>query len=976
MFKELPTESKFPKLEDKITEFWKKNKIFEKSVEQRSKDDLYVFYDGPPFISGLPHYGHLTASIAKDLIPRYWTMKGKRVERVWGWDAHGLTVENKVQKKLKIKNRRDIESYGLEKFTEACYEYTSETSAEWPWYIDKIGRWVDMDNAYKTIDQSYMESVMWAFKQLYDKGLIYEGVRTSLYCTTCGTPVSNFEVAMDNTYKDVEDPAVTVAFEINDVSDVSTDAKMAEKFKGAFILAWTTTPWTLPSNRALVVADKEDYVLAQNPQNNKKYIVAKNLQEKVFGEDANYHILAEFKGSELVGIKYTPLYEFFKSIDKEFKVYSYEGMANVNDGTGIVHSAPGFGEVDTAMGTHFDLTIMQTIDDEGKFIVGNNGENPFEGFYYKKADKYIRQDLQERGLLFKDETIVHRFPYHDRCDTLLIQRAQDSWFVDVNTLRKDLIKNNENINWIPEKLKYNRFKKGIEQAPDWCISRSRFWATPMPVWQNEDGDRIVVGSIAELEKLSGQKVKDLHRPYIDEITIEKDGKTYKRIPEVLDSWFEAGSMPYASIHYPYENKAKFDAYYPGDYIVEYIAQTRAWFYVMHVLTTALFGSNSYENAIGYGVLAGNDGRKMSKTYQNYTDPKDVLNTIGGDALRLYFMNSPLMHGENMNLEDAGMKTKAKRVLNPLLNSARFFVTYANLNNFSSDDYVVSKNILDKWIMSKLQVTISTFTTEIEKYTLPPAIEAIETFVDDLSRWYIRRSRDRLSAGDKEALSTLYYVLVQFSKLSAPVIPFLSENVFLSVSSDAQLFEKVFGRAPQESVHLEFVPEYVEEFDNSDSAAYKNMDLVQDMASAGNALRVEAKTSVRQPLATLKIKSETKFSEELGEILLDELNIKNFEFVDSVVSAEGWVIHNSKEFDLALDTNLTQELKVEGAARDFIRKVQSLRKKQGLVVSDNIKVTYESTDLYSAAAKNFEDHIKSKVQATELVSGDAFSVEVV
>ncbi|MFZ5424845.1 MAG: isoleucine--tRNA ligase [Patescibacteria group bacterium] len=953
MFNELDQGKKIPELEEATLKFWKDKKIFDKSVNQRSAEDLYVFYDGPPFISGLPHPGHLLASVAKDLIPRYWTMKGKRVERVWGWDAHGLTVESKVQKELGIKNRRDIESYGLEKFTTACYKYTSETSAEWPWYIDKIGRWVDMENAYKTIDAPYMESVMWAFKQLYDKGLIYEGVRTSLYCTTCGTPVSNFEVAMDNTYKDVEDPAVTVKFK------VTSDGE----FKNSNILAWTTTPWTLPSNRALVVASDETYIQAKIE--NEIYIVAQNLAKSVF-ENQAYSTESTFLGKELIGLAYEPLYTFFAFTNKEFKVYSYEGMANVIEGTGIVHSAPGFGEVDTEMGMENDLTVMLTIDNEGKFIKGNNGINPFEGMFYIKANKYIREDLKERNLLFKDSTIVHRFPYHDRCNTNLIQRAQNSWFINVADLKEDLIKNNQDINWVPAHLKHNRFEKGIEQAPDWCISRSRFWATPMPVWEAEDGSRLVVGSIKELEELSGQRVKDLHRPFIDEITIEKDGKVYKRLPEVLDSWFEAGSMPYASIHYPFENKDKFESHYPGDYIVEYIAQTRAWFYVMHVLSTALFESNSFKNVIGTGVMAGNDGRKMSKTYGNYTDPKEILNTIGGDALRLFLMNSPLMLGDNANFDDQEIKTKSRRVLNPLLNSANFLITYANANNWLPSTLVKSTNLLDKWVVVRLHEVIKDVSTYIEDYNIPPAVEAAEQFVDDLSRWYVRRSRDRISSGDEEALSTLYYVLREYSKAVAPIVPFIAEaiyqNVVVSVDGDAA-----------ESVHLELYPNYDVELINSSESLLKEMEIIRDIASLGNALRVESSISVRQPLNAIQVVTDYDVDKHFFDILKDELNVKNIEVVDSLRKEDGWISQESKGITVSLDTNITEELRIEGLARAMVRTFQELRKKNDLVVSDVIEATYEDKEDNEKVVKMYGDEIRSKILAESLKPGNEYSV---
>ncbi len=941
----IPENNSIPELEDKVQNFWQENKIFEKSVDKNPKSDLYVFYDGPPFISGLPHYGHLLGSIAKDLIPRYWTMKGKRVERVWGWDAHGLTVENKVQKKLGIKKRRDIEKYGLKEFTEACYDYTSEVSSEWNWYINKIGRWVDMENAYRTTDRSYMESVMWTFKQLYDKGLIYEGIRTSLFCTTCGTPVSNFEVAMDNSYKDVEDPAVTVKFKVT----------TSGEFKDVYILAWTTTPWTLPSNRALVVDKNADYVVVESA--GQHFICAELRLQTVF-EGADFRVIKKFKGADLVGLDYEPLYTFFASKDGEFKVYDYAGMANTEEGTGIVHSAPGFGEIDSEMGAHYGLTIMQTVDDEGKFTSGNNGQNPFEDKFYAAANPLITADLTSRNLIFKNETILHRFPFHDRCDTLLIQKAQNSWFINIQKLKQPLLELNENINWTPEYLKNGRFKLGVEQAPDWCISRNRYWATPMPVWESDDGDRIVVSSIKELEELSGQEVRDLHRPYIDEIIIKKNGKTFKRRPEVLDSWMEAGSMPWSQIHYPFENQQKFEDNFPGDYIVEYIAQVRAWFYVMHVLSTALFNKNSFKNVISTGVMAGNDGRKMSKTYGNYTDPKFVLENYGGDATRLYLMSSPLMVGDNANFDDNELKTKLRNILNPLWNSVKFFLTYAQSNNWAPLAYTDSENILDKWIVARLHQVIKTFTENIESYDVPAAVRPMEEFVDDLSRWYVRRSRDRISSGDTAALSTLYYVLVEFAKASAPAIPFMAETIYQHLVKDTD------PKLP-ESVHLCEYPAFDNSVINAGEGLIKDMKAVRDIVSLGLALRTENKLSVRQPLAGIEVFGFEKLASDLETLVLDELNVKSITYSD--------LSGTDASVSAVLDTNITEDLKYEGLAREMMRKLQDLRKEAGLKVGDLIEAEFPLQEIPDEVIEKFGNDIKKKVQAKKLTATDRFFV---
>src|SRR3989344_6382024 len=930
----LPQSDSFPELEAKALAFWKENKIFEKSVENAPKDNLYVFYDGPPFISGLPHYGHLLGSIAKDVIPRYWTMKGKRVERVWGWDAHGLTVENKVQKKLGIKNRRDIEKFGLGKFIQECYTYTSEVSAEWEWYVDRVGRWVDFKNAYKTIDQDYMESEIWAFKQLYDKGLIYEGIRTSLFCTTCGTPVSNFEVAMDNTYKDMEDPSVTVKFPVTSKGE----------FEGASVLAWTTTPWTVPSNRGLTLDGNKNYILVE--LEGEKFILAKERLESVF-EGKKYKKINEFKGSKLVGLEYKPPYKFFASGKADFKVYSYEQMVNMEEGTGIVHSAPGFGDVDTAMGKHYNLTLMLSIDDEGKFIPGNNGKNPFEGLYYAKANDLIINDLLDRNLLFSNLRIVHRFPYHDRCETPLIQKAQNSWFINVAKLKKDMIILNENINWIPSHLKHGRFVQGIEQAPDWCISRNRFWGTPMPIWESEDGakDRIVISSIKELEDLSGQKITDLHRPYIDNVEIKKDGKVYKRRLEVLDSWVGAGSMPYAQIHYPFENTEEFEKNFPGDYIVEYIGQVRAWFYVTHVLSTALFGKNAFKNVISTGVMSGNDGRKMSKTYGNYTDPREVLETVGGDALRLYLMSSPLMVGENSNFDLVELRNKSKSVLNPLWNSVKFFEIYANLYNFDPTWKFTLENPLDEWVLTRLNETIKQVSEGIENYLVPPDVKSIEDFVDDLSRWYVRRSRERISSGDKNALSVLYHILITFSKVSAPVTPFISENVYRNLVNEGL-----------ESVHLCTFPEVNEEILKNSKGIIKKMKKTREVAARVLSMRTEKGIGVRQPLGILEIPDVDVFE----DLIKDEVNVK--------VIVKG----KNNETEVKLDFNITKELKLEGEFREFIRKIQDLRKKSDYVVSDIIEVEFVESEV-GEVIKLYSDEIKNKVNAKTLKAGRQYGV---
>jgi len=946
----VPDKKQIPEMEEEVLSYWKTHNIFEKSVQKNPVDNLYVFYDGPPFVSGLPHYGHLLVSVAKDVIPRYWTMKGKRVERLWGWDAHGLTVENRVQEELGIENRRDIENYGLDKFTQACYNYTSETSAEWEWYIDKIGRWVDFKNAYRTIDQKYMESVIWAFKQIYEKGLIYEGIRTSLFCPTCGTPVSDFEIAMDNSYREENDPSITVKFKVSSEG----------RFQDAFLLAWTTTPWTLPSNRALVVDDKEIYITVEFEE--ATYILAKKRLDVVFA-DKSYEVKSEFLGSELIGLEYEPLFKFYASKEGEFKVYSYEGMVTMEEGTGIVHSAPGFGEIDTEMGRHYNLNIMMTLSDEGKMLPGNNDKNPYEDMFYLKANALILDDLVNRGVIFKNEKAAHRVPYHDRCNTLLVQKAQNSWFIDIQKIKSDLIKNNEDINWVPEYVKNGIFEKTIEQAPDWCISRNRFWATPMPVWESADGDRLVFSSTKEIEEASGQKVKDLHRPYIDEILIVKDGKEYKRRPEVLDSWMEAGSMSFAQLHYPFENIEKFEKNYPGDYIVEYKGQVRAWFQRMHIVSTLLFNSRCFNNVIVTGVMAGTDGRKMSKTYKNYPDPRGIMEKYGGDALRLYFMGSSLMSGENTNFDETELKNKQRNILNPLWNSAMFFLMYAQTNNWGSKKKVESNNVLDKWIYIRLNQTSKEIEKYLISYDIPPAVKSLENFVDDLSRWYVRRSRDRISSGDNEALSTLYDILLTSSKVFAPIIPFMSESIYRSLKDNDD--------SGEESVHLCSYPSFGDLTEEAEEILI-NMKKARDLSSQILSIRVEKSIPVRQVLSSSAILKENDVPEEYKKLILEETNIKNIEVVNSLDEKSSWEVDLTNS--IRLNTEITDDLMKEGRAREFIRSVQDIRKEMGLQISDEIVLTYDKNSDMEEVISLYGDEIKKKLLAKEIVSGEEIKVE--
>ncbi|HPT65976.1 MAG TPA: isoleucine--tRNA ligase [Candidatus Woesebacteria bacterium] len=930
-FKDVPQNQSFPALEEEIISFWKENKIFEKSVDQRPADNAYTFYDGPPFITGMPHHGHLLSSIAKDIIPRYQTMKGKKVRRVWGWDCHGLPAENKVEEKLGLKSKKDIEQIGIKKYIEECYSYVQNVSQEWPWYIDHIGRWVDLEHAYKTMDLNYMESVMWVFSELYKKGLIYKGRRISLYCPRCSTPLSNFEIAMDNSYKDVEDPAISIKFKLKD--------------RDAFILAWTTTPWTLPGNLALAVNKNENYV--EININNENIILSKARFESVLGNQ-EYKIIKEFKGQELIGLSYEPLYNFFEVTSTDYKIY-HADFVSMTDGTGIVHIAPGFGEDDSALGKANNLSVIDHVDDEGKII---DKVIPFAGLFVKKADPLVVDDLKSRNLIFKEEKIKHSYPFCYRCGTPLIYKSQTAWYLNVQSIKPGMKETNQKINWVPEHIKNGRFGQGIETAPDWCLSRSRYWASPVPVWECDCGERYVPESIADLEARSGQKVTNLHKPDIDKVVVKCDkcGKDVHRVPEVLDCWFESGSMPYAERHYPFENKDRLEKEFPADYIVEYIGQTRGWFYTLHTLSNALFQSESFKNCVVTGTIMGNDGRKMSKLFKNFPDTKMVLQKYGGEAMRLYLMSGVIMVGENMNINEKEIEDKVKFILLPLWNCLKYLTTYAQMYNWTPNLNSTNnfKNILDQWIITRTDQFTKDFGQELDKYIIPNAVKLVTPYIEDLSRWYIRQSRDRFVNGDQEALQTLWQVLVQFTKTSAPLIPFITEyfwqNLVLPFDSNAK-----------ESVHLELYPE----IKSIDQQLLDNMTYVREICEQGNMVRKTNNISTRQPLLKAIINNSQKInlSPELIEVVKNELNVKDIE-----------TILSNDNLTVSLDTNITPELKAEGDARDLIRQIQSLRKENQLDLKDKIKIFAPDWPA------KFEKEILSKTLGQSITKSENIKIE--
>ncbi len=901
---------------------WKENKTFEKSVENRSKDNAYVFYDGPPFISGVPHHGTLLSSIVKDAVPRYQTMKGKRVERVWGWDCHGLPAERYTEKKLGIKSREEVIEYGIEKYIIACRENMVQTSSEWEDVVDRIGRWVDFKGAYKTMDREYMESIWWAFKTLYEKGKIYEGEKVLMYCTLDATPLSKAEVTMDaGAYQDVTDPSVYVKFKLED---------------GSIMLAWTTTPWTLPANTALAVNKDITYVDVEC--GGERLIVAKDLVERVFVDEKHqpleYKIICECKGEEFVGMKYEPLFE--NRGENAHKIWHADYVAT-EAGTGIVHLAPAYGEEDFELARTNKIPVVHTIDENGLFTEGDwKGENVWN------INKTIAKELKERGVVWRIDYIRHSYPHCHRCGTKLMYRAHPSWFMDIDGQREKMLEKNGPINWFPPHVKNGRFAKTVEQAPDWNISRDRFWATAMPVWKSESGKVKVVGSYAELKELSGVELDDYHRPWVDDITFEIDGETYTRTDKVMDSWFEAGSMPFAQFHYPFENKEKFEANFPGDFIVEYIGQVRAWFYYMHAMSVALFGENSFKNVIVTGNVAGNDGRKMSKSYGNYTDPNELMDKFSADSLRFLLLSSPLLNGEDFALQDKEVGDVARK-LSMIWNMYDFFTMYAEVDGWEftgelQDPLEELKNPLDIWIVSRLHQLVAEVEKHMDAYNIPDAMSPILPFLDDASNWYVRRSRRRFWKSDElhdknDAYRTLHYVLVRLAYVIAPFTPFLAEELYHNLTGDA------------ESIHLkDWLPA-----GRVNTLVMNDMDTVRDYVNQGLALRAKAGQKVRQPLASVTV-PRTQGEFDFVPILLDELNVKQVK----------------TGTDIAIDTAITPELKREGLMREVVRHVQSARKKAGLNVDDRIVLHLSTADSdLSRALRDYRDNIMAETLATQL-----------
>lgn len=924
--------------EKDLVQQWKKNKTFEKSVEQRPVDNSYVFYDGPPFITGVPHHGTLLSSIVKDAVPRYQTMKGKRVERVWGWDCHGLPAEVFTEKKLGIKDRRDIGTkISLEEYITTARDNMVQTSDLWEDTIDRIGRWVDFKGAYKTMDKEYMESIWWAFKTLHEKGKIYEGERVLMYCTRDATPLSKAEVTMDaGAYQDVTDPSVYVKFKLED---------------GSTLLAWTTTPWTLPANTAVAVNKDFDY--AEVKVGSEQFILAKELLAKVLVDEKHkpldYEVVRTLKGKELVGKTYEPL--FGDRGEGAHKVWAAD-YVTAEDGSGIVHLAPSYGEEDFVLAREKGIPVVHVIDENGLYTETEwKGENVWE------INKTIAKVLHERGIVWKIDYIRHPYPHCHRCGTRLMYRAHPSWFLDVDGQREEMLAHNtSDIHWFPEHIKHGRFEKNIQAAPDWNLSRDRFWATAMPVWEGTDKDgkkrQIVVGSYAELKELSGVELEDYHRPWVDSIEFDKDGVHYTRIDKVLDGWFESGSMPFAQFHYPFENKEKFEANFPGDFIAEYVGQVRAWFYYLHVVNVGLFGTSAFKNVIVTGTLAGNDGRKMSKSYGNYTDPNELMDQYSADSLRFLLLSSPVLNAEDFSLQDKDVGDVARK-LSMVWNMYDFFTMYAEVDGWEfqgnlSDPTPQLTNPLDQWIVSRIHQLIAEVETNMDRYDIPGAMKPILPFIEDASNWYVRRSRRRFwKSGDdtdkNNAYRTLHYILVQLAQVLAPFTPFLAE----------ELYQKLTGG---ESVHLLDWPEagHVNEL------VVKDMETVRDYVNQALSIRAKERMKIRQPLASVTVPALGDFV-DFADILTEELNVK--------------VVKQGSE--LTLDLALTDELKREGLMREVIRHIQNARKQAGLNVDDHITLSLrtESKELQAAIVEH-EAVIAAETLADAMAQpADAYEVDV-
>ncbi len=1020
MFKPVSNRPDFAKNEAAVLDQWAADNTFAKSLQQRRGAPVFRFYDGPPFATGLPHYGHLLAGTIKDIVPRYQTMRGRAVERRFGWDCHGLPIEALAQEALGVSGAYEIRKLGVDTFNEQCRSMVLRYVEQWRTTVTRMGRWVDFDNDYKTMQPSFMESVWWAFKQLWDQGRIYKSHRIMPYSWKLSTPLSNFEAG--NNYKDVQDPAVTVRCRI-------TEGARAAWGQEAYLLVWTTTPWTLLTNFAICAGPEIDYVAVRDVADGAVYILAEARLSAVFKKPESYEVLERFTGEALKGIRYEPIFPQYAGKPNAFVVLT-DPYVTTTDGTGLVHNAPAYGEDDFRVCSAAGITLEDPLDEACAFMAP--APEAWRGRFCKDCDKDIIKALKEAGKLVHQATIVHAYPFCERTDTPLIYRAIDAWYVRVEDLHDSLTANNATVHWQPEAVGANRFGNWLREAKDWNISRNRFWGSCLPVWINEDDpqDMICVGSVAELEALSGQAVPDLHKHFVDKILIVRDGHTYRRTPEVLDCWFESGSMPYAQQHYPFSEKA-LDDFFPADFIAEGLDQTRGWFYTLLVLSTLLFGKAPYKNVIVNGLVLAEDGKKMSKRLKNYPDPNEVIEKYGADALRLYLINSPVVRAENLRFSENGVRQILRDLLIPWWNAYSFFVTYANADHFEEAEVVRpdSPHVLDRWIVSSMETLIADVTTALDSYDLQRAVRPFVAFVDDLTNWYIRRSRRRFwksedDADKRCAYRTLRYVLVQLSKVAAPFCPFISE----------QIYGNLRGASDPVSVHLCDFP--TADATARDCRLEADMALVQRVVSLGRQLRTDEDLKVRQPLARLRIVSANEAVRSAlagyADIVKEELNVKEValeedetalatlslkadfkqlgprfgakmkaaaaaiaalkpeqaaalargEHVSLTIQGEeatlaptdvvirrepleGLVVAAEGNIVVALETDLSPALIAEGLMREFISKVQALRKEADLEVTQRIDIHVQADEEVAAALEAWQDTILEEVQADAL-----------
>ncbi|MEZ4180010.1 MAG: isoleucine--tRNA ligase [Candidatus Doudnabacteria bacterium] len=950
-----------------VLEFWNNQDIFRQSLSATKDEPGFIFYDGPPFATGTPHYGSLLPSIIKDAIPRYQTMRGRFVRRRWGWDCHGLPIENIVEEKLNISGKKQIEEIGVDKFNQTCRDNVLTYTSEWGKTINRIARWVNFDNSYKTMDSTFMESVWWGLKQVWDKGLIYEDNKVLMYCSRCETPLSNFEVAMDNSYEDVTENSVFVKFKLlagQRIVDWLTDEQ-------TYVLAWTTTPWTLPGNTALNIGPEIEYVVVAQDQ--VKYILAKSRLEILEGE---YEIIMQgIEARSLAGLQYQPLYQ--NVIDDPdntaHKIY-IEDYVEDTDGTGVVHNAAMYGEVDYLAAKDKNLPRQHMLDHTGEFM--ENAPASIRGKFFKDADPIVLSELSEQGLVYKILSYTHSYPHCWRCGTPLYYSALSAWFINIQKIKPQLLENNEGINWYPEHLKHGRFAKGIETAPDWNISRNRYWATALPFWKcsAESCDNVVcVGSVEEMKQMSPNfdqvypnydpqnlEAIDLHKPYIDQVKLKchKCQSEMNRIPEVVDCWVESGSMPFAELHYPMENRELFAQRFPSDFVVEYIPQTRAWFYVMHVLSTIIFGKAPFKNVVTTGTILAEDGAKMSKSKKNYPDPEIILSKYGADALRLYLLTSPIIYGEDLNFSETGV-AEVNRKFSLILRNVHSFLRMYNQDKFEDTAEVPqSDHPMDRWILAKLAELHQYVVSQMDVFNTVKAGRALQEFVTELSTWYVRRNRDRIKAGDQssqQAIKVLGYVLVEFSKLLAPFMPYLAEILYRDLTSGT-------------SVHLQRITEP----SSVDEDIINEMNNVRAIVELGLSVRKDSELKVRQALAEVRyqLASGQALAKDLELIIAEELNVKAVSSQE-ILERSGWATKQSEnaQFKISVDTNLTAELKQEGLAREIERQIQVLRKNSGLQIGQVVDLFYttQSQDLAQAIEqqldkkKLFVDQISTDVE---------------